>query len=78
MALHHDLINLFHLARTALSGTKHDPIDRMIWAAKQFHISNPEISENRAYKELSRMRDNAAYVPTFSVNPAQIERRSVT
>lgn len=68
MALHHDLINLFHLSRTALAGTPKasSNIDRMIWAATEFSKANPQISVNRACKELSRMRDNASYTPNFN------------
>jgi hypothetical protein len=68
MALHHDLINIFHLSRTALAGTPkaQSGVDRMLWAAAEFSKANPAISQNRAYKELSRMRDNGNYTPNFS------------
>jgi hypothetical protein len=39
--------------------------DAMLRAAKEFTKKYPSCSENRAYKELSRMRDNASYIPAF-------------
>ncbi len=63
-----ELINLYHLARTALANAPPDRrsnYDRMLWAAKEFSKLFPDISENRAYKELSRMRDCADYQPRF-------------
>ena len=50
-----ELVNLYHLARTALAGQPRLPTryDRMLWAASQFHKANPMISETAAYKDLS-------------------------
>jgi len=59
-----DIVNLYHLARTALAGapgTAQSHIqslcmctryDRMIWAVREFHKANPDISETAAYKDL--------------------------
>lgn len=68
MALHHDLINLYQTARIALAAAPRDrqsTYDRMLWAAKEFAKANPGISEARAYRELSRMRDDGSYVPRW-------------
>lgn len=48
------LINLFHTAKTALSGTKqgNSRYERLKWAAAQYHKENPEVSETGAYKDL--------------------------
>lgn len=51
--LYGELINLYHLAKCALSGQSCSKYDRMIWAAKEFHKAHPEISETGAYKDLS-------------------------
>lgn len=60
-----ELVNLFHLARTALAYERDQSrTARITWAAQEFHMSNPETSVNRAAKELSRMLDNGAYQPT--------------
>lgn len=49
-----ELINLYHLARTALSGTQNQSkYDRMIWATKEFNKLHPDISSTAAYKDLS-------------------------
>ena len=48
-----ELINLYHLARTALSGKPCSTHDRMLWATKEFHKLHPEISSTAAYKDLS-------------------------
>lgn len=48
-----ELINLYHLARTALSGTsKTSKYDRMVWVSKEFAKANPGISSTAAYKDL--------------------------
>lgn len=47
-----ELINLFHLARTALSGQSCSRYDRMIWASREFSKAHPETSSTAAYKEL--------------------------
>ena len=53
-----ELVNLWHLARTALV---HKPLEertsyhRMRWAAAEFHKMRPDISEGAAYKDLEAM-----------------------
>jgi hypothetical protein len=47
-----DIVNLYHLARTALAGAPCTRYDRMIWAAREFHKANPDISKTAAYKDL--------------------------
>ena len=50
-----ELVNLYHLARTALSGKDDSRHQRMIWAARMFHKHNrPDVPEIRAYKALDR------------------------
>lgn len=48
-----ELVNLYHLARTALSGKDDSRYQRMLWASREFHKANPTISETAAYKDLS-------------------------
>ncbi len=47
-----ELVNLYHLARTALSGQSCSKYDRMIWASSEFHKLHPEVSATAAYKDL--------------------------
>jgi hypothetical protein len=47
-----ELIDLYHLARTPLSGQACTRYDRMIWASNEFHKAHPEVSSNGAYKDL--------------------------
>jgi hypothetical protein len=50
-----ELVNLYHLARVPLSGTKYwgsGRYERMCWASKQFAILHPECSAAGAYKDL--------------------------
>ena len=48
-----ELINLYHLARVPLSGTgKDNKYHRMLWAAKEFHKVNQNVSETGIYKDL--------------------------
>jgi DNA-binding GntR family transcriptional regulator len=54
-----ELINLWHLGRTALAGGDASSHRRMIWASRQFHDAHPEVSESAAYKDLS----NALWQP---------------
>lgn len=50
-----ELVNLYHLARTALSGTGDEGRHaRMVWAAKKFHNSHA-VSTATAYKALCRI-----------------------
>ena len=46
------LIDLYHLARTALSGKIDTPHERKIWASKEFAKENPYVSSTGAYKDL--------------------------
>lgn len=47
-----DIINLFHLARTALSGKECTRYTRMLWAANEYHKLHPDVSATAAYKDL--------------------------
>lgn len=60
-----ELIKLYHLARTALSGKSDTPYDRMLWAAKEFVKEHPEVSNKAAYLALSDSRHG---------NPAKFDR----
>lgn len=48
------LVNLYHLARTALAGQKPSctPLERRIWACQQLAREDPTVTENGAYKDL--------------------------
>ena len=53
-----ELVNLYHLARTALSGKDDSPYQRMIWASGEFARLYPEItSSTGAYKDLCGLLD---------------------
>ncbi len=47
-----DLVNLYHLARTALGGGKDGPYERLLWASRQFAASRDGITATGAYKDL--------------------------
>lgn len=47
-----ELVNLYHLARTALASKPHSRYDRLIWASGEFSKAHPEISPTAAYKDL--------------------------
>lgn len=48
-----ELVNLFHLARTALAGQHGcSRYDRMIWASKEFSRAHPDVTSTGAYKDL--------------------------
>ena len=47
-----ELINLYHLARTALSGQPCGRWERMNYAANEFSKAHPEVSTTAAYKDL--------------------------
>lgn len=50
----YEIVNMYHTARIALSGTdKGTKYDRKLWAAKEFHKLHPEVSETAAYKDLN-------------------------
>ena len=54
------LVNLYHLARTALCTEPLDrqtPYDRMLWASKEYAKQNPSCSELGAYKDLCGLLD---------------------
>lgn len=48
-----EMINLYHLARTALSGKDDSKYQRLIWASKEFHKKHADISQTKAYLDLS-------------------------
>lgn len=48
-----ELYNLYHLARTALSGKDDSPYRRKLWAVAGFCKLHPEISNKRAYLVLA-------------------------
>jgi hypothetical protein len=50
---YNELINLYHLARTALSGGDDSKYNRMLWASKEFSKAHPYVSATGAYKDLS-------------------------
>jgi hypothetical protein len=52
---YHELINLYHLARTALSGGDCSKHARMVWACKQWAKQHTYITETGAYKDLDGM-----------------------
>jgi hypothetical protein len=47
-----ELVNLYHLARTALAGERAGKYERMLWASKWFSKEHPEVSRTAAYKDL--------------------------
>ena len=47
-----ELVNLYHLARTALAGDRATRYDRMCWAAKWFAKEHPYVTSTGAYKDL--------------------------
>jgi hypothetical protein len=49
-----ELVNLYHLARTALSGQDDGRWARMHWAATEYAKTRPECPVGRAYKVLER------------------------
>ena len=51
-----ELINLYHLARTALAGNPDTgKLARMVWAAKAFAKEHSYVTSTGAYKDLSNM-----------------------
>ena len=48
----YEIVNLYHLARTALSGHPCGRYERMQWASREFHKARPETSQTAAYKDL--------------------------
>ena len=48
----YEIVNLYHLARTALSGQPDGRYERMMWASREFHKAHPETSQTAAYKDL--------------------------
>jgi hypothetical protein len=52
----HELVNLYHLARTALAGTgKSGKYQQMLWASREFSKAHPDVSSTTAYKHMDRM-----------------------
>lgn len=53
-AIHYpELINLYHLARTALSGKENTKYARMLWASQEWAKKYTYTSATGAYKDLS-------------------------
>lgn len=52
-----ELVNLYHLARTALSGRQDSKYDRMLWASAEFSKLHPSVSSGAAYKDLCGLLD---------------------
>lgn len=51
-----ELINLYHLARTALSGNADQGRHaRMVWASQWFSKQHPDVSATAAYKDLDAL-----------------------
>lgn len=48
-----ELVNLYHLARTALSGQACSKYDRMVWASREWAKTHSYASAIGAYKDLS-------------------------
>lgn len=48
-----ELVNLYHLARTALAGGDDSKYARMIWACKEWAKVHTYTSSTGAYKDLS-------------------------
>jgi hypothetical protein len=53
----YELVNNYHLARTALSGQECTPHKRMIWAADQLAKKSNSVSQTGAYKDLCGLLD---------------------
>ena len=53
-----ELMDLWHLARTALAGTGKESsgYERALWASAQYAKAHPETSSLAAYKMLDRIR----------------------
>ena len=48
-----ELVELYHLARTALNGGRGaERHERLTWALKQFSEANPSLSAGKVYKDL--------------------------
>lgn len=47
-----ELFDLWHIARTALSGKGCTRYTRLLWASAEFHKAHPEVSATAAYKDL--------------------------
>ena len=50
-----EAINLYHLARCALSGQRCDRYNRLIWASKEFAKKRDYLTATAAYKDLDGM-----------------------
>lgn len=48
-----ELINLWHLSRTALASQDCSRYNRLLWTSKTFHEEHNEYSVNGIYKDLS-------------------------
>ncbi len=52
------LYDLYHLASTALAGSRPSRADRIRWACKAIREEYPEVSETGAYKDLTADMDS--------------------
>lgn len=50
-----ELLELFRLARVALSGQECTRYTRMLWASKEFSKKYPNVSSTAAYKDLDTL-----------------------
>lgn len=51
----HEIVNLYHLARTALAGKDDSRYQRMLWATREFIKAHPEVSNKAAYLDLEAL-----------------------
>lgn len=63
-----ELLNLWHLSRTALSDKSSSRYDRLKWTAREFSKSHPEVSYGKVYKDLDDL--TRQYNPA---NPDELE-----
>ncbi len=47
-----EIVNLYYLAKTALSGGDDSRYARRLWASDAYHAAHPMISTTAAYKDL--------------------------
>jgi hypothetical protein len=50
---YNELVNLYHLARTALAGGDDSKYQRMLWASREWAKKHTYTSATGAYKDLS-------------------------
>jgi hypothetical protein len=69
-----ELMNLFHLAHTALAEGGPSRYERKLWAIRKYNEAHPEVSTTAAYKELCR-EEEWRYVLTPDPEPAPAPKR---